>query len=1752
MKCIREVRDNILVVMVCALQALRWIVSNLMRSTLFWAWFAGYLSVMSYGLSTMYSELFFEVSFTDVADLLLWFLIHVTYVIVPMLVLWSGLIACGAVVSLYYMYKQRQLQRQLFLLYLRYPQFFQPQGGEKEIRREQYLKNVQSRRKEKAKRKSPPKIPKEKKCKNRTYTPQLGVLTSKLVSTFQHLAATTNLPINDDVLNKIENLGALYAILRDAASTSQLCGALFLYFKTHYKRSVAMNAAEYLAEICDMEFSTQGGGKFVPQASSVLNQSQDTQTGNFKSYLKDADKPNWLKLLKECQDNWTLVIRNEGFVQISKILSLAIGLGLCEASSLDFRVAGMKLFSIGAAAKQASAIDMIDAVFETVVYFAEGGYACFERGSIKPLLYGNMENEDFEENFGICQQSFDYAKSGNLSLVEMDENDYEQLLCLTIEKCQQFVQTSRGPVEKNVFRRKLDMLRSWQSSFRQTRVQGGLRVAPYSIGVFGGTGVGKSSVANIMMVTTLLHNGFAATDDRIITLNETDKYMSNYRTYINGIFLDDIGNTKPDYVEKAPTTLMIQLVNNVRLYANMAEAELKGKVSVQPKVVIGTKNVKDTCASVYSNEPASIARRDRITLTVKVKDQFRTNNMLDPDKVEKFYGEEIPLIPDLWDITVERAFPVKSAVKGAKDTIGWQVLSWNGALLRDISIKQLIRYVAEDSKSYYVAQEKLVDNQNNLAEKFVICESCRLVSDVCTCQQYDPILQRVDKTCPNHGYCTACGGTHWEQSYDTQFGMKIATMLHHRYWRISRLIKPKLEYWSDVAEDQSVDWMVKRLDWLETSPYTIWTNWVPTEWLARDLFRKLVWFTNETKLRERIRSAYRNHMILAGSLSIASFIHPFFSPLILGPLFSMGRIVEVEKKKLYDEVSTDNRAMPAIFKLYRDKHIKWITGICVTIAALYAVAMVWKSIRVIPSPQGNLAPTCDREIVERDAEINPWSGVVVSEMPCSEKAKTTPPDVLEKLVLKNMAYLELRPKGTDKVYECDAFFPCSNVAIVPNHMWLADDIKVSITRHDPNTIGGNFETWLYKGHSYQVPNTDLSFVWVPNGGDWKDLTAYFPTNKFASAPARFIYKKENGQQLLVGGKTPRLKMNPGYVNTRACGFSGATYNLPFESFEGLCMGALVTETKGPLIGGFHLGGINGRVEGCCGLLTQSQCYEALTSLSKMTGVVLSKSEGTVPKKLYDMQFYQGPEVHSKSAINWLPKGAYCKYYGQCTGRSTYHSEVEETVISKIVDEVTGVPQKWGPPKFRVGWPFQASLQYSTKPSQGIEGSLLVRAAKDFIRPILMNLDKMPGMKAEVRPLTEMETVCGIDGRRFIDKLPPSTSVGYPLSGPKSKFLKELDPSDYPSHQYPTELDPMFWKHAYEMEERYLAGERAYPIFKACLKDEATKLTKDKVRVFQGAPTALQLLVRRYFLPIARILSMMPLTTECAVGVNAQGPEWDQLAKHVKSFGANRILAGDYSKYDLRMPAQVMFTAFRIMIDIGKYCGYSDRDIKIMEGIATDICYPLMAYNGDLIQHYGSNPSGQNLTVYINSIVNALLFRCAFFEICKNRRSLPAFKDVCALITYGDDAKSSVHHNYQEFNHISVAKFLEERDMRFTMPDKESEPTPYMTDEQADLLKRKNIFCEDTGRIMGALDEDSIFKSLHSVVRSKVLTREQQAMQVLDGALREWFSYGRDHYEMRRGQMKTIAERAGISHGCTMLESSYDDQLQGYHEKYDTP
>lgn len=1642
-----------------------------------------------------------------------------------------------------------------------------------------------------------------------SFSPQSGIADAMndVKTAFQF---ATGFELDGKLLNNIENLAALATALKDCETTSQFLSIMFLYLKTHYSKSIATTVAHFLAEETETSFSSQAG-EFT---------------------ASDNEKPDWLKLLRECQNNWSLVIRHEGFAKLSRMISMCLALGLCDAANLNFSIHGMKLFSIEAYTKQITAIDMVDALFDTITCFVEGGYMCFKMRSIKPFLYGNMSIQEFESNFIKCTRANQLAQAGNLEMEGLTEDEFDKLLYDTISKCTELIHMSRGTVEKTILTRKREILIQWQTTFYETRVQGGLRVAPYTVGVFGGTGVGKSSVANTIIPCLLKMNGYDASDDRIVTLNMSDKYMSNFRSHVLGVILDDFGNAKAEYSDLNPTTWLITLCNNIRAYANMAEAHLKGKVSIEPKVVVITKNEKTNRAHIYSVEPASIARRDSITLTVRVKPEYEKFGMLDQRKIPIHTDIDSGSwsCPDLWEIDVERCVPIPP--EEGNTTAGIRYLP----ILDNASLPEVLQYLQGDSAKHFENQKRVVQDGSDVGNRISLCKNCNLpLPNVCICGRLNEMCESEqsdsDETYGETEYRAnqeqhesdddSSSGLYlppafrpmsddedsdmgnsetiveekpksravdfppksltWKVAdkkgnqiqrvvFSSQAGFlntrydRLRTYLYfaHRRWapgeyfyhycsefwkRKTMKYIPKLLGFSTGMEYCSLNEVWEQLEWLENSPWAMWTNWIPQDWLESKWGKKLVfWGHYQHEKSSRIKKwIYCSLGILSAPISLYSI--PFATAIAAPAAIGYAHSARFEKERLYRRVVQDNEAMPKVFTEFRNKHVKWITCTIGVLAVLYLLAKMKTTLGAV-IPQGNLHPTTPVDIAQRDSEVNPWAGVVVSPMPCSKQSKTTTPDILTQMAEANTCHMSIEFSALfgKKKFVCDAFFPKSNVAIIPKHTWSKigkDEFRAKFVRHSPLKIGGNFTCPISRDNSYDIPDTDFSVVYVPSGGDWKDLTPYLPQRRFHSrVPARLVHRKMDGSTIY----SP-LQYSPQTVSTTVETFFGGVYDLQFSTFEGLCMSPIVTETKGPLLGGFHLGGKNGMSRGCAGMITHGELSKALREISKKPGVILSKSSGTFPEDLYGVQVCTGTDVHKKSPVNYMPEDTNFKYFGNTTGRSKYHTEVTPTPISSLVEEVCGVPQKWAGPKFNVGYPWQASLSHSAKPSVGIEGNLLNRAVEDYQTPLLNLLKKFKWMRKEISPLSKLDTVCGIDGKRFIDKMPAGTSIGFPLSGMKRNHLVELDPKDYPSHQYPVALDEEFWEHAEKMREEYRHGRRAYPIFKACLKDEPTPLDKDKVRVFQAAPCALQLLVRQYFLPVARFISLYPMASECAVGINAQGPEWDVIAEHMKQFGSDRILAGDYSKYDLRMPAQVMFAAFKVMIEIARHCGYSADDITIMEGIATDICYPIMAYNGDLLQLFGSNPSGQNLTVYINSLVNSLLLRSAYFHIFG--MNAPPFQENCAIMTYGDDCKGSVHKKYSKFNHISFAKFLEERDMVFTMPDKESTPTQYMEDRECDFLKRKNRFDPDLNMIVGMLDEDSIFKSLHSVVRSGAVTLHQQSMANIDGALREWFSYGRDHYEMRREQMREIASKAGIAHGCTMLNQTYDDRLAAWKERY---
>lgn len=1001
---------------------------------------------------------------------------------------------------------------------------------------------------------------------------------------------------------------------------------------------------------------------------------------------------------------------------------------------------------------------------------------------------------------------------------------------------------------------------------------------------------------------------------------------------------------------------------------------------------------------------------------------------------------------------------------------------------------------------------------------------------------------------------------------------------HAYYWsRLERRFFTFLKDWCttshtlmSLAEELTIVECYAYMKKIDESKWFRWTSYMP-EWLVNDpgFVKYAVMSRRDAVSNYRTCNLFFKigtwvqlisiMLMSRGKTRVGYFgVYAFFFGAWIS--FRSLRCRHLYQKKVMKSIQEDREMMPVFIKNVREDYLNFTIKTFALVATIYATYRLYKQFDTTitaatqsddtPQAPTNLDdPTAD-EVRRRDAKgedkfwVPAYSTVDYDSLP---KSKWTNHDELLNIVQKNLLYVRFHyPNEVVKV--CDGLMLTSNYLLVPNHMITEECKLLSCIRKPVDGVCQNatFQSIIDKTVCYRIPKHDLCVIYISNSGDFADIKPAFPTeySKIVLPFTMYWRNAEGNLQEFHGLSTPKM------VCVQNSSYMGCSYTLDKPTFKGLCMAPLIGRTKHPTVLGVHLAGVTGAQTGVAVSPLRMQLEAAVTSLKdRHTTIFPSVSMGDFPKEQYGKSTEQGACLKKSSPITKV-KDTNCRVYGSCPGSVHSKSKVRELQISKTVSEVFGVPNYWGPPQFKgsdghSSWqPWQTNLESSLRPSIGLPPRLLQRAYDDYFTTLKNLLDRRPFWKDEMKPLDRLQTVNGIEQKRFVDRMPADTSVGFPLSGPKSNYLTEIKAEGY---QYATELDAQFWDEAERMKQCYREGKRAYPIFKATLKDEPTETTSSKVRVFQAAPLALQLLIRQYYLPLCRFLSCNPLKSECAVGINPHSPEWDQLHGHISKFG-DKCLAIDYKKYDTRMPCQLMYASFGIFIDLARYTGnYTVDDIQVMQGIATDVCTSVVANNGDLISHIGTNPSGHNLTVYSNSINNSLLHRCGFFHTYPDCKKL--FSECAAITTYGDDAAGTVSSEYSDFNMISYRDFLAEYDIQITMAVKDAEFEEYISIEDVDFLKRKFVYHPDLRLHMAAIDIKSMMKPLHSGLNSAV-PEAIIAADALDNCLRESLYHGKEFYEDARRKVKIVAEKEKLLHIVRLADESYEHMLYAWACKHD--
>lgn len=722
------------------------------------------------------------------------------------------------------------------------------------------------------------------------------------------------------------------------------------------------------------------------------------------------------------------------------------------------------------------------------------------------------------------------------------------------------------------------------------------------------------------------------------------------------------------------------------------------------------------------------------------------------------------------------------------------------------------------------------------------------------------------------------------------------------------------------------------------------------------------------------------------------------------------------------------------------------------------------------------------------------------------------------IIGKNCVYLKIKKHGELMYRIIRGTFYKEHYCVTNAHAFKDTDSMYDITiiRSDVNSaLNGNI-TITMSAQSVKFDNTmDLCVFEVRALPPHKDISKFWNNHKDGCSGLGFYLSRSE-----VGNVEIKNVYDLNYQYDVYVAELDKTHDIligtaPEETVVGDCGSLLlVNSPRGPMITGLH---ILGNKNKCGAMVCLKDNIEILISRFEFKiGIQAGASCELSCKDKQNLLM----DVHHKSLIRYLDNGK-LNVYGSLSGfRPKPKSTVCKTPLFDKMLEYFQVEDNYSKPVMD-GWePWRKNVVEMIQPHVQHDDAILENVKKSFINDIINGLPL--DWQTQLCVLDNEAAVNGIPGVMYIDRINCSSSMGFPWNCTKKKYLEPHITEIYPDG---VKFDDEVYDRMNNIMHKYVNGERHYPVFMGHLKDEATHIDKiklKKTRLFTGAPIDWSLVVRKYYLSFVRLLQKNKYIFEAGPGTCCQSKEWSEIYNYLTAFGKDRIVAGDYSKFDKHMNANFILAAFDIIIDLHKRSGFSEEQIRIMYGVAVDTAYPMCNINGDLMEFYGTNPSGHPLTVVINSLVNSLYMRYSYYLLNPKKECI-TFKNNVHLFTYGDDNIMGVSRNIDWFNHTALVGALNQIGVGYTMADKGAESIPFINIHDASFLKRKWSFDKDTNLYLCPLDEESIIKSLTKWVPSKTIDCYEQMIAVIISANNEYFFYGREIFEARHNFFREILE-----------------------------
>lgn len=1223
------------------------------------------------------------------------------------------------------------------------------------------------------------------------------------------------------------------------------------------------------------------------------------------------------------------------------------------------------------------------------------------------------------------------------------------------------------------------------AEIEQARNAHSIRKRPYAACFYGRSKIGKTSIMK-QVIKAVCATYDIPHADKDTWYGKDGKYDDDLDGSKTVYVFDDLCNAKIKAGESLEhiCARFIKFINNTVCLANMAEADMKGKIAYEPRLIIMSTNMRYLLADMFSNDIESFFSRINM-FEVEVNDRYKDTETGKLNSDAAFWK---PVHK------VTQYFPTDA--KDMKATIGRDIIpkkskepslthkngtTWN-------STQEFIPWIVRDFGRHDQEQDKILQQLKDL-EDAVMC----------------PTHKKFLSWCHMEGKeCKKCEPEPSEEEIPEDVGPHAATVLEMATKAVSSAYL--LDIMAALGSMQFP--RVQRL--------------FSQAWMASTV-KCVLWMIDAY-----LKTSTKNKMYIAftGTLSVSMFLVMYGMFLLTAPYVCLG----ITTICIYSFVSwfaaICDLAGEASHRVIRNTIVdgaKPATTSAKLIAVVAGLAALRKMLSLYErmsdvQPHAFFAKD-QSEAKERAAEPNPWVSEdqeskwvkrAVERSHTSHEISTMTSEQFSKEV-KNRMVQVLPVEGTIPSY---GFAINGQTILFPWHFIARvfkgrDAIKVTMARV-PATQDNRSSGMIYKPR--RIDNLDLGTVLFEGNFNLGDGTNLLEEDDWLRDTATLHRWRDNEwrEDKILWESTDSMRNNTG------CNFRGSGYDVACSS--GDCMSPIIGHSKPYRIRGFHIGGSDSVAWGC-----------GIWAPPKVLRAHIGKHYDVMPHSIqldtFELDAPLTPlvdSVHPKCCTNFIPReyerpGSIHIWGGVPQSNVQPRSKF---VPSAISDKIEGVDDIWGPSKFKRNHDYSNYFHCYLDGMSWIDRDTLQWAVDDYVDGLMPYVSgyELDGPAV----LSVDEAVNGAEFNRHVGPIDLTTAGGPGFKSPKSEFVAVAEIDGVFTRTIPDELRDIVDQRIQDLKD----GKLHLPRVRTGLKDEITVrediLGKRKVRIFYVFPTHFLLTGKMLFGNIHTFLTSFPQVSELMGGLNSTSVDWSEVHDHI--FEHDNIFEGDYSKYDTRQSNQLMMAAAEVCARLARELGYDEEECTAIRMYVQAMSWAALEWNGVCMTLHGLLKSGVWITLLLNGICNALLHRCAFKDIL-NEPITPPFQSLVRVGFQGDDALGSTKE--KRFNMRAIQKWMKKHGMPYTDANK-SEVMPLFVEKATASFCGRTWRWDEKFQIWDApLRVGSIWKSLFWH-RNGAMSSETVLHDCVFGKLLEMSCHGEEFFDKHAEMLFAAMQQLGYS------------------------